>query len=67
MLAHTRDLIEHKRRKLADDLLTAPIEAGAGNDHLTEDELTSMVFVASHDTTVSLIANALALLTTRTS
>jgi cytochrome P450 len=67
MLAFTRDLIEEKRRAPADDLLTALIEARDGSDRLTEDELTSMVFLlftAGHDTTVSLIANgALALLT----
>jgi len=67
MLAFTRDLIAEKRRTPADDLLTALIEARDGSDRLTEDELTSMVFllfIAGHDTTVSLIANgALALLT----
>jgi cytochrome P450 len=67
MLAYTRDLIDEKRHAPAEDLLTALIEARDGEDHLTEDELTSMVFLlflAGHDTTVSLIANgALALLT----
>lgn len=67
MLAFTRALIEEKRHTPADDLLTALIEARDGSDRLTEDELTSMVFllfVAGHDTTVSLIANgALALYT----
>jgi cytochrome P450 len=67
MLAFTRELIEEKRRTPADDLLTALIEAHDGEDHLTVDELTSMVqllFIAGHETTVSLISNgALALLT----
>jgi cytochrome P450 len=67
MVAFTRDLVEEKRRRPADDLLTALIEARDGDDHLTEDELTSMVqllFIAGTDTTVSLISNgALALLT----
>jgi cytochrome P450 len=67
MLEFLRDLIATKRREPADDLLTALIEARDGQDHLTEDELTSMVqllFIAGNDTTVSLIANGtLALLT----
>lgn len=67
MLAFIRDLIEEKRRTPADDLLTALIEVRDGEDRLTEDELTSMVqllFLAGHETTMSLIANgALALLT----
>jgi cytochrome P450 len=67
MLAFTRDLIDQKRRQPADDLLTALIDARDGDDRLTEDELTSMVyllFIAGTDTTVSLIGNgALALLT----
>lgn len=67
MLAFTRDLIEEKRRAPAEDLLTALIDARDGKDRLTEDELTSMVFllfIAGTDTTVSLISSgALALLT----
>lgn len=67
MLAYLRELVAHKRREPADDLLTALIEARDGQDRLTEDELTSMVqllFIAGHDTTVGLIANGvLALLT----
>lgn len=67
MLAFTRDLVDRKRREPADDLLTALIEARDGDDRLTEDELTSMVyllFIAGTDTTVSLISNGvLALLT----
>lgn len=67
MLAFMRDLVAWKRREPGDDLLTALIDARDGEDRLTEDELTSMtqlLFVAGHDTTVSLIANGvLALLT----
>ena len=53
-------------RNPRDDLLSALFEARDGEDRLSEDELMSMVyllFIAGHDTTVSLIANgALALL-----
>jgi cytochrome P450 len=67
MLAFTRDLLKEKRRAPADDLLTALIEARDGKDRLTEDELTSMVyllFIAGTDTTVGLISSGtLALLT----
>jgi cytochrome P450 len=45
MLAFTRDLIDQKRREPADDLLTALIDARDGDDRLTEDELTSMVYL----------------------
>ncbi|GAB2810668.1 cytochrome P450 family protein [Streptomyces daliensis] len=66
MLAFTRDLVAEKRHTPADDLLSALVQARDGEDRLSEDELTSMVqllFIAGHDTTVSLIANgALALL-----
>jgi cytochrome P450 len=67
MLAFVRGLVEEKRRKAADDLLTALIQVRDGEDRLTEDELTSMVqllFIAGHETTVALISNGvLALLT----
>jgi cytochrome P450 len=67
MLGFLRDLVAQKRAAPADDLLSALIQARDGEDRLSEDELTSMVqllFIAGHDTTVSLIANGvLALLT----
>ena len=55
-----RDLIEDKRAAPADDLLSALIETRDGSDRLTEDELTSMIFLllaAGHETTVNLITN----------
>ncbi|MFI6832701.1 cytochrome P450 [Kribbella sp. NPDC050241] len=60
MVGFIRDLIEEKRGAPADDLLSALIEARDGSDRLTEDELTSMIFLllaAGHETTVNLITN----------
>ncbi|MEV0797699.1 cytochrome P450 [Kribbella sp. NPDC050281] len=60
MVGFIRDLIEEKREAPADDLLSALIEARDGSDRLTEDELTSMIFLllaAGHETTVNLITN----------
>jgi len=61
------ELIGRKRAQPADDLLSALIEVRDGGDRLTEDELSSMVFlllVAGHETTVNLIGNGVhALLT----
>lgn len=66
MLGFLRELVADRRRAPADDLLSALVHARDGQDRLSEDELTSMVyllFLAGHDTTVGLIANgALALL-----
>lgn len=61
------DLIARKRAEPADDLLTALIQARDGEDRLTEDELTSLAFLilwAGFETTVHLIANAIATLLT---
>jgi cytochrome P450 len=67
LVAYLRELLARKRREPADDLLSALVAVRDGGDALTEDELTSMVFlllVAGHETTVNLIANGvLALLT----
>ncbi|WP_433298433.1 cytochrome P450 family protein [Pseudonocardia sp. CA-142604] len=57
---YLRDLIALKRREPADDLTSALVGARDGSDQLTEDELTSMIYlllVAGHETTVNLIAN----------
>jgi cytochrome P450 len=66
-LAYLRDLFEHRRREPSDDLVTALVQAEERGDSLSENELYSMVvllIVAGHETTVSLIGNAvLALLT----
>ncbi|HEX4225654.1 MAG TPA: cytochrome P450 [Pseudonocardiaceae bacterium] len=61
MVAQIRSMIEAKRAQPANDLLTGLIEAHDGGDSLTEDELTSMVFLlvaAGHQTTVNLITLA---------
>ena len=67
MVAYLRELVQCKRSDPADDLLSALVAARDGQDRLTEDELTSTVFlilVAGHETTVHLIGNGVhALLT----
>ncbi|TWF75930.1 cytochrome P450 [Pseudonocardia hierapolitana] len=67
LVAYVRELLAEKRRRPADDLLSALVAVRDGGDRLTEDELTSMVYLlllAGHETTVNLIGNAvLALLT----
>jgi cytochrome P450 len=62
VLACIRELIAGKRAEPADDLLTALIQARDDGERMTEGELTSMVqllFVAGHETTVSLLANGI--------
>jgi cytochrome P450 len=67
LIGYVRGLIAAKREAPADDLTSALVAARDGDDRLTEDELTSMVFlllVAGHETTVNLIGNGVhALLT----
>ncbi|MFJ9623124.1 cytochrome P450 [Streptomyces sp. NPDC101181] len=61
MVAYVRGLIAEKRRTPADDLLSSLIAARDGEDHLSENELSSMVFLlllAGHETTVNLISGA---------
>lgn len=61
MVELIRSLIAEKRANPTDDLLSGLIEVHDGGDSLSEDELTSMVFLlvaAGHETTVNLIANA---------
>lgn len=65
MVDYMHDLLARKRREPADDLLSALIAVHDQGDRLTEDELTSMVFLlllAGHETTVNLIANGVAAL-----
>jgi cytochrome P450 len=55
------DLIDQKRGQPDDALISALIEARDGHERLTEEELRSTIFqiiVAGHDTTTSLIGNA---------
>ncbi|MGB9279965.1 MAG: cytochrome P450 [Pseudonocardiaceae bacterium] len=67
MVSYLRELVDAKRAVPTDDLLSALVEARDGEDRLSADELTSMVFlilVAGHETTVNLIGSGiLALLT----
>jgi cytochrome P450 len=61
LVGYLRDLIVAKQATPADDLLSALIAASSEHDRLTEDELTSMGFlllVAGHETTVTLLGNA---------
>ncbi|MFJ9630091.1 cytochrome P450 [Streptomyces sp. NPDC101175] len=60
MIAYLRDLIEGKRVRPADDMLTDLVRVSEEGDQLTDDELISMAFlllVAGHETTVNLIGN----------
>lgn len=57
-----RGLIEERRRAPREDLLTALVEAEDAGDRLDAQELIStmiLLFVAGHETTVSLIGNGL--------
>jgi cytochrome P450 len=59
-LRHLRELLKVKRAAPADDLLSALVDVRDGQDRLSEDELTSTVFVilvAGYETTVNLIGN----------
>jgi cytochrome P450 len=66
MGGYLSEVIEHRRRHLGDDLLSALIQAKEEGDRLSPAELLSFVvllYVAGHETTVNLIGNgALALL-----
>lgn len=67
MVSYLRELVKAKRAAPTGDLVSALVAARDGEDRLSEDELTSMVFlilVAGHETTVHLIGSGvLALLT----
>jgi cytochrome P450 len=60
MQDYLREVIDHRRRNLGDDLLSALITAEESGDRLTAVELMSFVvllYVAGHETTVNLIGN----------
>jgi cytochrome P450 len=60
MVEYARGQIAEKRGRPADDLLSALVAARDGGDRLSEDELSSMVFlllVAGHETTVNLLCS----------
>jgi cytochrome P450 PksS len=57
---YLRRIIEAKRRRPEDDLISALVAAEEAGDKLRDDELVAMVFllvVAGHETTVNLIGN----------
>jgi cytochrome P450 PksS len=57
---YLRNVIEAKRRRPEDDLISALVAAEEAGDKLRDDELVAMVFllvVAGHETTVNLIGN----------
>lgn len=61
-LRYLRWLIEEKRRRPADDLTTALVEAEESGDALDADELLAMVAIllsAGHETTTNLIGNGM--------
>ncbi|MCA9943032.1 MAG: cytochrome P450, partial [Anaerolineales bacterium] len=61
-MAYLTNLFAERRKTPGDDLLSALLEAEADGDSLNESELFSMLFlliIAGHETTVSLIANAM--------
>ncbi|WP_026212411.1 cytochrome P450 family protein [Longispora albida] len=66
LLGYLRELIADKRAHPAEDLISALIEVQeADGDRLTENELTSTVFLlllAGHETTVNLLGNSVYLL-----
>ncbi|GAA2382053.1 cytochrome P450 hydroxylase [Catellatospora methionotrophica] len=65
MTAYVRELVERKRAEPDAALLSALVSAADEGDRLTEDELTSLVFLlllAGHETTVNLIGNGVYLL-----
>ena len=56
------DLIEQRRSRPGDDIISGLIAAEESGDQLTEDEIIStcsMLLIAGHETTVNLIANAI--------
>jgi cytochrome P450 len=60
-VAYLDELFAERRADPRDDLVSALVEAEDAGDHLSENELYSMVvllIVAGHETTVSLITNA---------
>jgi cytochrome P450 len=65
MVEYIRALLDERRRSPGDDLLSGLIQVRDAQDRLTEEELSSMVFlllVAGHETTVNLIGNGTYLL-----
>ncbi len=67
LVDYVRELLDRKRAVPADDLLSALVAVHEDGDRLSEDELTSMVYLlllAGHETTVNLIGNGVRALLT---
>jgi cytochrome P450 len=67
MVRYLQKLVEIKRTTPADDLISALVAVRDGGDRLSQEELTSMVFlilIAGHETTVNLIGNGVVALLT---
>jgi cytochrome P450 len=59
---YLRELIERRRGKPGDDLMSGLIQVEESGDQLTEDEIIAtcnLLLIAGHETTVNLIANAI--------
>ena len=59
---YLHELIEQRRGKPGDDLMSGLIEVEESGDRLTEDEIAAtcnLLLIAGHETTVNLIANAI--------
>jgi len=68
LTAYVAELVERRRSEPDGALLSALIRQSDSGDGLSQDELTSLVFlllIAGHETTVNLIGNAMYLLLTR--
>ena len=60
-VTYLRELFQDRRSRPADDLVSALLQVEEGGDTLSEEELFSMVvllIIAGHETTVSLLGNA---------
>ena len=58
---YLRDLLQQRRARPADDLMSGLIAVEEAGDQLTEDEIVAtcnLLLIAGHETTVNLIANA---------
>ncbi|MCO6005604.1 cytochrome P450 [Actinoallomurus purpureus] len=65
--SYLASLVELKRREPGDDLTTGLVQAHDDEDHLSDDELVSALWVmliAGHETTVHLLGNAVVALST---
>ena len=59
---YLRELIEKRRGRPGDDLMSALIAVEESGDQLTEEEIVAtcnLLLIAGHETTVNLIANAM--------